>query len=126
MCGTRWQHLADFVTDRDLVVNGYQASFSDSVEGLFVVTHDCENCGTTIAIKAGKFKELYGGPDYSEFKFDSSDCEGHCLDENDFGTCSQECGMRWVRVVLQVLKSHGAPVDWITKNNSRIIPLDPK
>lgn len=112
-CGTTWQSMKQFLEDKELVVEGYQASFSDSMDGLFLMTHSCEDCGSTLALKTGLFRELYHGPEFTEHRTNMPGCDGHCLNENDLEPCDQECDMRWVRDVLQMLKNYGAPMEKI-------------
>ena len=60
MCGTRWRSRADFLADRDIRSIGYMANFRDLELGLFHFNH--EACGTTLAIGASRFTDLYTGP----------------------------------------------------------------
>jgi len=106
-CQKEWDDLLELLHDSDLVINGYQASFDDSMEGIFLLTHHKDDCGTTIAIKSGKFRELYEGPDYKIHNAFSPTCEGHCSVVDDLEPCKQECDMRWARDIIQVLKHHG-------------------
>lgn len=106
-CHHHWQTADDLIQDRNLLVNGYQASFDDSLEGLFLLTHEVEGCGTTFAVKAGSLKYLYDGPEYTVHMALTEECEGHCLDNSDLEPCKNECDMRWARDILQILRNHG-------------------
>lgn len=107
VCAHRWPRIADLVRDESLYINGYQASFSDAHEGLFLVTHTVDGCGTTLAIMAGALKKLYTGPEHTFRMAFTERCPGRCLHQDDLGPCSNDCDMRWVRDVLQVLRQHG-------------------
>jgi hypothetical protein len=108
-CHHRWPDMGQFVRDRSLVVNGYQASMGTPEEGLFLVTHDEGDCGTTLGVVAGDMKVLYHGPVYAEFCGGTDQCNGLCLDEGRLEECSAPCAMAWVRVVLQYLRRHEMP-----------------
>jgi len=106
-CSKEWGKIIDFIKDHKLDINGYQASFDESVEGLFMFTHTTDQCGTTLASKTGNFRFLYDGPDYKINNAYSETCEGHCQRVNDIEPCTQECSMRWARDILQILREHG-------------------
>lgn len=106
-CSHYWESMVDLIRDGDLFVNGYQASFNDAHEGLFLLTHNISDCGSTLAIPAGRLKELYDGPEHMVHMAYTDRCQGHCLVEDDFAPCTNECDMKWARDVLQILKNHG-------------------
>lgn len=110
-CEQRWRTCAEFVCDRDLETNGYQASLGHPEEGLILVTHVSGECGTTLAVLAEDLKPLYHGPLYTEFCGGGELCERHCVDEGDLEECAAPCAMSWVRVVLQYLRRHELPPD---------------
>ncbi len=107
VCARRWIKMIDLIRDGDLRVNGYQASFNDAHEGLFMLTHEADGCGTTLAIKAGDLAELYDGPEHGVHMAYTERCEGHCLNGHDLEACGNDCDMKWARDILQVLKNHG-------------------
>lgn len=107
ICTHHWENLIDLIRDNNLYINGYQASFDDSMQGLFLFTHDVEECGTTFAITAGSLLDLYDGPAYTVHMALTERCDGHCLRQDDFDPCYNECDMRWARDILQILKNHG-------------------
>lgn len=106
-CAQQWQEMLDLIRDKDVFINGYQASFSDAGEGLFLFTHNVDGCGTTFGIHAECLKELYKGPKHALHMAFTEKCDGHCLHEDDLDPCPNECAMRWVRDILQILKNHG-------------------
>ncbi len=107
VCAHCWPRIVDLIRDESLYINGYQASFSDSREGLFLFTHDIDGCGTTLAISAGALKKLYTGPEHTIHMAYTERCEGHCMHGDDLAPCTNDCDMRWARDILQVLKAHG-------------------
>lgn len=111
VCQHCWNELSDLVKDRSLDIAGYQASFKSVEEGLILFTHLDDNCHSTLAVKAKELKELYFGPAFLVHNTGKADCKGHCLDSSDLEPCAAECDMRWVREVLQVLRSHEMPED---------------
>ena len=108
-CAHQWRTCADFVRDRELEINGYQASLGYPEEGLILVTHVSGECGTTLAVRAEALKPLYQGPLFTEFCAGEEACERRCLEEGDLEECSAPCAMAWVRVVLQYLRRHELP-----------------
>ncbi len=79
--------------------------------------NECEGCGSTLAIKAENFRDLYTGPLYTHRMTGEPACPGRCLRLDDLEPCPNECSMRWVRDVIQTLKNKGAAVDRFTKDN---------
>ena len=79
LCAHRWETVADLIRDNNLVVNGYQPSFSNSREGLFLLTHVVEGCGTTIGLHAGYLLNLYARSGHQvENVAYTGHCDGHC------------------------------------------------
>ncbi|MBM3499555.1 MAG: hypothetical protein FJX74_12920 [Armatimonadetes bacterium] len=109
LCGSRWSGLERFVLDTELKVEGYQANFVDPDYGLFLVTHDIDGCGTTLAVWANDFRHLYTGPVYAERHTGQEHCTGRCLERNLVEACDAPCDMAWVRHVLQWLRRHELP-----------------
>jgi len=110
-CRFSWQTVEQFVLESNLLVNGYKASFENPEQGVFMLTHICPQCRTTLSIPAGQFSSLYKGPEYTVLNFLNPECEGHCFREEDLRPCSVECSMRWVRDVLQYLRKHELPLE---------------
>ncbi|MBN2685799.1 MAG: hypothetical protein JXR40_11020 [Pontiellaceae bacterium] len=106
-CAYCWHRMVDLIRDKNLVINGYQASFKDTGEGLFLFTHTVDGCGTTFSIPARALKKLYDGPEYTIHMALTERCKGHCLNDIDLEPCSVECDMKWARDIIQVLKNHG-------------------
>ncbi|MEN6305738.1 MAG: hypothetical protein ABFD96_23640 [Armatimonadia bacterium] len=109
LCETSWPTLADFVKDRKLRVNGYQASFGAPEDGVILLTHDVPGCGTTLGLVAGTLQNLYHGPRYVEVLAGTRPCELWCLDEHSIEDCDAPCAMAWIRHVLQYLRRHELP-----------------
>ncbi len=106
-CGNAWENLIDLIRDEQVQIIGYQPAFSDSYEGLFFFAHRDKECGTTIAIPVSCFANLYEGPEYTRQLACTELCNGLCQSFYDFGGCSKECEMRWVRDILEVLVNRG-------------------
>lgn len=103
-CGHLWRTREVFLSDEKLKLNGYLADLKQLEEGLFLFTHLTRGCGSTMAVKAGTFKDLYTGPIYRERKTGSEDCPGHCLHTYDLAPCPAKCECAYVREVLQVIE----------------------
>ena len=106
-CSYHWDSLSDFIRDRNLELNGYQAAFNDAQEGLFLLTHNAAGCGTTLAIPAKSLISLYEGPEHMIHMAFTDRCDGHCMYENDYKPCFNECDMKWARDIIQILRDHG-------------------
>ena len=100
MCGFVWPEKASFLNDPTLQIIGYQANFDELMAGLFLFQH---NCGTSLAIKAEAFEDLYDGPIFTERMSGTNECEGHCLLDNDLRPCPAKCECAYVREVVQVI-----------------------
>jgi hypothetical protein len=62
LCGKEWPSAKDFLDDPGVKLNGYQGHLRMNLvglpaKGLLVFTHIIDDCGTTIAIPAQRFKK---------------------------------------------------------------------
>lgn len=97
-CGFVWRKRDSFLGDPTLHMIGYQANFDELMAGLFLFT---DRCGTTFSIEAYEFRDLYGGPIFTERLNDTEECEGYCLHKDDLRPCRAKCECAYVREVLQ-------------------------
>ncbi len=102
VCNTAWHSRADFLSDSELELIGYQVSFRDFTAGIFLFNHTCKG---TLAIRAQAFRDLYEGPIFSQRAIGTSDCPGHCLHESDLDPCSTHCECAYVREIMQIIKN---------------------
>ena len=102
-CGYRWQSRKDFLEDVSTEMIGYQVNFDNLRLGLFLFNH--LDCGTTLGIPAGVFKDLYNGPVYSERLLESEQCPSYCLHENQLDPCPVRCECAYVREIIQIIRS---------------------
>ncbi|MCF7854092.1 MAG: hypothetical protein K9N51_04780 [Candidatus Pacebacteria bacterium] len=103
-CGSVWESRALFLADAEIHATGYQVNFEELEAGLFIFNHVRSGCGTTIAIPAGSFCDLYDGPIFEHAFKDSVQCDGHCLRDDDLEDCDVPCECAYVRHVLQVIR----------------------
>jgi hypothetical protein len=103
LCAEIWPDRDHFLEDPHLELIGYQVDFEDVNLGLFLFNH--HRCGTTLAIRAGLFRDLYGGPTHCTRRTGSEACPGLCLRTVELAPCPADCECAWVREVLQVLRS---------------------
>jgi hypothetical protein len=75
-CGFLWPDRASFLTDPDLLMIGYQVSFDELMAGMFLFNHVC---GTSLAISADDFRDLYDGPIFAQRLNGTEMCDGYCL-----------------------------------------------
>lgn len=106
MCQKVWNSIEEFIQDNSLFVNGYQATFDAPDDGLYLFTHMKPDCGTTLAVKVATFKPLYHGPVRETLNRGKETCPGYCNTLTEINTCNQDCSMRWMRDMLQILKAH--------------------
>jgi hypothetical protein len=90
-CGSYWEDYREFVTDRNLRVEGFQASHVAPEYDLILVTH---RCGTTLAVWADALRVLAddpAGPSPEQYV--------------------PEADPSWVTPVLACLRRHELPPD---------------
>ena len=100
-CKKTWKHRSDFISDDDITLIGYQVHFEDLALGFFLFNH---SCGTSLAIRAGDFRDLYKGPIFTERKTATEECSGYCLREDNLEICHSQCECSYVREIMQMLK----------------------
>lgn len=105
-CDKVWECQSDFVADPTLALNGYSADFNNLLDGLFYFTHQTEGCCSTMAIKAGDFRNLYSGTTYQKRMTHSGDCPGYCLDKNRLDHCDVPCECAFVREIISVIRKN--------------------
>lgn len=101
-CHEKWPERADFLSDKQIILTGYQAHFIELTAGFFLFNH---HCGTTIAIEVGEFRDLYTGPVFEENLSGTNHCRGHCLHESDLNPCPARCECAFVRQILQTVRN---------------------
>lgn len=101
-CGLAWPTRDAFLRDPKLIVVGYQVNFDKLLLGLFLFSHRA--CGSTIALPAESFRELYDGPIYESRATGTDECPEYCLYESELGACRAKCECAYVREILQVVR----------------------
>lgn len=100
-CTHKWKHRDTFLSDNALEIIGYQVDFRDVTEGLFLFNH---SCGSTIAVKAQFFIDLYDGPIFRERLTGSKECSGYCQVRDNLLSCNSKCECSYVREIIQIIK----------------------
>lgn len=88
--------------DPALNLIGYQVNFDYLEEGFFLFNH---HCNTTLAIRAGEFKDLYTGPIFSERLTNTDECPEYCLHKEELRPCPAKCECAYIREIIQIIKS---------------------
>jgi len=92
----------EFISELRVNLAGYQVNFSDLVAGLFLFNR---SCGTSMAVPAGQFQNLYKGPIFEERLTGGEDCPGYCLREDELRLCPAKCECAYVREIIQIIKN---------------------
>ncbi|MDP3980654.1 MAG: hypothetical protein Q8Q33_04485 [Chlamydiota bacterium] len=100
-CGHDWDCRDAFLNDPNVLILGYQVNFSKLEAGTFLFNHSCK---TTLALRAGVFKDLYDGPIFLERLLGEHACPGYCLHQNDMRPCPEACECAYVTQVIQQIK----------------------
>jgi hypothetical protein len=101
-CGHVWRTRDAFLGDPQLELVGYQAEFDDLLLGLLLFNHLA--CGSTIAVPAELFGDLYEGPVYSQRATGTAECPGYCLRQSELMPCPAKCECAYVREILQIVR----------------------
>jgi hypothetical protein len=102
-CSYAWPTREAFLCDPELTLVGYQVNFKKLTAGLFLFNHACK--GTTLAVKALDFQDLYHGPVFTQRLTGSQVCGGHCLHQDDLEPCPECCECSFVRAILQKIRT---------------------
>jgi hypothetical protein len=100
-CGYAWDTRHKFLEDPKLHIIGYQVNFDELEQGFFLFNH---TCGTTLAIMAGDFRDLYDGPIYSERLTEGKECLRYCLVKDELRPCPAKCECAYAREIIQTIK----------------------
>lgn len=104
MCSMTWGTRNDFLHDRALHLNGYQADFEDLESGLFLFTHNIDGCFTTMAIRVREFLNMYSGKKFDQRKTGGEECPGYCLHIDQLDRCNAQCECAFVREIIQIIQ----------------------
>jgi len=100
-CGKTWPDRDSFLDDPGILLIGYQVNFKYLKLGRFLFNH---SCGTTLALTADLFVDLYGGPVFSVRATGSDACPGYCLRKTSLSPCPAQCECAFIREILQIIK----------------------
>lgn len=106
-CLELWSSRDDFLSDPNLVLDGYKADFECLEYGLFFFTHMKPVCFSTMALEVADFMDVYQGPRHSERNTGQPGCPGYCLDKAQLQRCEARCECAFVREIIQVIKKNG-------------------
>jgi len=101
-CGYVWKTRDAFLSDPQLAVVGYQVNFKELLLGFFLFSHRA--CGSTFALPAESFRDLYDGPIYETRATGTDECPEYCLYESELGACLAKCECAYVREILQIVR----------------------
>lgn len=107
-CQACWPSRKHFLEDPAAEIIGYQVNYEDLELGLFLFSHT--SCGTTLAIPAVRFKDLYDGPVFRERMTGTKECSDLCQHGDALNACPARCECAWVREIIQVLRRKPADV----------------
>lgn len=101
-CGHTWLKRVEFMKDPNLGTVGYQVNFDNLLLGFFLFEH--ASCGSSIAVPAGRFRDLYDGPVFSQNLAGTEDCPEYCFRESELRPCPERCECAYVREILQIVR----------------------
>jgi len=101
-CQSPWCTREEFLQDENTVLIGYQANFCQLELGYFLFNH--LTCMSTLAIPAGKFKDLFAGPVFGQRLTDTDVCQGFCKDIRSLEPCEEKCACAYVREIMQIIR----------------------
>jgi hypothetical protein len=101
-CDFEWDSRESFLKDANISIIGYQAHFEELTLGLLLFNHSCK---TTLAIRAGAFRDLYDGPVFAKRATGSEACRGYCLNRYELQQCDVQCECAYVRKIIQIVKN---------------------
>ena len=101
-CGVAWETREAFLGDPGISLVGYQVYFERLLEGHFMFNHTCR---TTLALPAGRFRDLYDGPVFFEENTGSDTCPGYCLYSRELRPCPEKCECAFVREIVQIVRA---------------------
>ena len=104
-CSEVWITQEQFISDKQLGLNGYKANFEKLESGLYFFTHRKPGCYSTMALEVNNFLNLYTGPIYLERKTGSEECPKYCLDKYQLDRCDVSCECAFIREIIQIIKS---------------------
>ena len=105
-CHAKWQTREEFLRSPDTRLIGYQPKFDDLVLGLLLFEHAV--CGTSFALSAGVFVDMYDGPIFEERLTGTGACPSHCLHIHDLRPCPARCACAYVREIMQIIRGYEA------------------
>jgi hypothetical protein len=106
-CDEPWFSRDKFLDDCNIDFVGYQVNFGDLQLGYFLFNH--LTCGSTFAVPAGLFRNLYDGPVFAERLTGSESCPGYCVHEEILQSCNAKCECAYVRAVMQIVRNWPKP-----------------
>lgn len=104
MCHKSWRNREAFLSDPEIRVVGYQPNFLHLAAGLFLFNHIRTGCGTTVALPAGQFTDLYRGPIFEVPREAVKKCPEFCMEDSSLEPCPERCECAYVREVLQIAR----------------------
>jgi len=102
-CSAAWNTRDEFLSDASVELIGYQVHFADLKLGYFMFVHDV--CGTTIALVADKFSDLYQGEPFTKRLTGSAECPAFCLHAEELDPCRNKCECAYVRDIIQTIRN---------------------
>ncbi len=97
-CHREWPTRDDLLSDPTVAVVGYQVNFDELELGFFLFTDN--RCGTTLAVPAETFTDLYDGPVHQDRRTGQDDCPGYCLMKEELRPCPAKCECAAIRLLL--------------------------
>jgi hypothetical protein len=110
-CAYTWKVREDFLKDPFICLVGFQGALDETESAFYLFNHilDGDQCNTTLMVNVENFLPLHKGILFTEIKFDSPLCEGHCFRVEDLSRCPVECKNAVAREIMQVFTPCARP-----------------
>jgi len=103
LCGHVWETREQFLSDPDIVSNGYQPNFEVYSAGVFLFTHHAPGCDTALAVEVTELADLYSGPIFPKNRPGGASCPGYCLHKTGVHPCINDCECAFIRMLTLLI-----------------------
>lgn len=105
-CNIGWEDNDTFINDPTVRLIGIQQNIQNPEYGCMYL-FDHLTCGTTLAVKSDKFKNMIEEPIPARLMFGEDECSKYCIDLRNFLECEIEChNAPFRRLAFKIMKNY--------------------